>query len=59
VGVIAFDVNGTLLDPADQAEQLQSATRLAMAHTLAGDFRPAAPLAAQRRRRARWRQAGR
>jgi HAD superfamily hydrolase (TIGR01509 family) len=44
VGVIAFDVNGTLLDPGDQADRLQQAVRLAMAHTLAGDFRPFAEL---------------
>jgi 2-haloacid dehalogenase len=44
MGVIAFDVNGTLLDPGDQADQLQQAVRLAMAHTLAGDFRPFAEL---------------
>lgn len=44
MGVIAFDVNGTLLDPGDQADRLRQAVRLAMAHTLAGDFRPFAEL---------------
>jgi 2-haloalkanoic acid dehalogenase type II len=37
---ITFDLNGTLLDPGDQADVLQGAVRLAMAHTLAGEYRP-------------------
>jgi 2-haloacid dehalogenase len=41
---VTFDLNGTLLDPGEQAPQLQLAVRLAMAHTLAGDFRPFADL---------------
>lgn len=41
---ISFDLNGTLLDPGEQAEVLQQAVHLAMAHTLAEDFRPFAEL---------------
>ncbi len=44
VATITFDLNGTLLDPGGQADILQDAVRLAMAHTLAGDFRPFAEL---------------
>ncbi|MDP9386184.1 MAG: HAD hydrolase-like protein, partial [Actinomycetota bacterium] len=44
MALVAFDLNGTLLDPAEQGEKLQVAVRLAMAHTLAGDFRPFAEL---------------
>ena len=40
MALITFDLNGTLLDPGDQSDLLQDAVRLAMAHTLAGDFRP-------------------
>src|SRR5437588_2764101 len=40
MALITFDLNGTLLDPGDHANVLQHAVRLAMAHTLAGDFRP-------------------
>lgn len=41
---ITFDLNGTLLDPGEQADVLQDGVRLAMAHTLADDFRPFAEL---------------
>ncbi len=44
MALVAFDLNGTLLDPAEQSEKLHAAVRLAMAHTLAGDFRPFAQL---------------
>jgi 2-haloacid dehalogenase len=44
MATITFDLNGTLLDPGDQAEVLQRAVQLAMAHTVAGDFRPFAEL---------------
>lgn len=44
MATITFDLNGTLLDPGAQADALQDAVRLAMAHTLAGDFRPFAEL---------------
>jgi len=44
MATITFDLNGTLLDPGDQAEVLQRAVQLSMAHTLAGDFRPFAEL---------------
>lgn len=44
MATITFDLNGTLLDPGDQADVLQRAVRLAMAHTLAGEFRPFAEL---------------
>jgi FMN phosphatase YigB (HAD superfamily) len=40
MAVISFDLNGTLLDPQDQTDVLQRAVQLAMAHTLAGEFRP-------------------
>lgn len=40
MATLTFDLNGTLLDPGDQADALQQAVELAMAHTLAGDFRP-------------------
>ena len=40
MATITFDLNGTLLDPGEQADVLQDAVRLAMAHTLADDFRP-------------------
>ena len=41
---ISFDLNGTLLDPADRADVLDRAVELAMAHTLAGEFRPSEEL---------------
>ena len=44
MATITFDLNGTLLDPGEQADVLQQAVRLAMAHTLAGDFLPFAEL---------------
>lgn len=44
MALILFDLNGTLLDPGPQKEQLQAAARLAMIHTLADDFRPFAEL---------------
>ena len=40
MALILFDLNGTLLDPGAGKDKLQAAVRLAMAHTLAGDFRP-------------------
>lgn len=40
MATITFDLNGTLLDPGHQADALQRAVRLAMAHTLAREFRP-------------------
>ncbi len=40
MALVTFDLNGTLLDPGDQVEALGRAVGLAMAHTLAGDFRP-------------------
>jgi HAD superfamily hydrolase (TIGR01493 family) len=46
VSVITFDLNGTLLDPGDQADVLQRAVQMSMAHTLAGEFRPFAELIA-------------
>ena len=44
MALILFDLNGTLLDPGAQQDKLQAAVRLAMAHTLADDFRPFAEL---------------
>lgn len=44
MALITFDLNGTLLDPGDQAGVLQRAVQLAMAHSLVGDFRPFAEL---------------
>jgi len=44
VATITFDLNGTLLDPGEQADALTRAVQLAMAHTLAGEFRPFAEL---------------
>lgn len=44
MALILFDLNGTLLDPGSEQEKLQAAVRLAMAHTLADDFRPFAEL---------------
>ena len=44
MATISFDLNGTLLDPGEQTDVLQDAVHLAMAHTLAGDFRPFAEL---------------
>jgi 2-haloacid dehalogenase len=44
MALVLFDLNGTLLDPSAQLPQLRGAIRLAMAHTLAGDFRPFADL---------------
>ena len=46
MALILFDLNGTLLDPGPEKEKLHAAVRLAMAHTLAGDFRPFAELIA-------------
>ena len=40
MALVLFDLNGTLLDPGPAKDKLPSAVRLAMAHTLAGDFRP-------------------
>jgi 2-haloacid dehalogenase len=40
MALVAFDLNGTLLDPGEHSGQLQRAVRLAMAHTLADDIRP-------------------
>ena len=44
MALVLFDLNGTLLDPGPETERLRAAVRLAMAHTLAGDFRPFAEL---------------
>jgi 2-haloacid dehalogenase len=44
MALITFDLNGTLLDPGEQADLLQKAICLSMAHTLAGRFRPFAEL---------------
>ncbi|CAA9466870.1 MAG: hypothetical protein AVDCRST_MAG38-948 [uncultured Solirubrobacteraceae bacterium] len=44
MALILFDLNGTLLDPGPELEPLRAAVRLAMAHTLADDFRPFAEL---------------
>lgn len=44
MALVLFDLNGTLLDPGNRADALHSAIRLAMAHTLAADFRPFAEL---------------
>ncbi|CAA9494216.1 MAG: hypothetical protein AVDCRST_MAG69-1516 [uncultured Solirubrobacteraceae bacterium] len=44
MALILFDLNGTLLDPGSEQDKLQNAVRLAMAHTLADDFRPFAEL---------------
>ncbi len=46
MALILFDLNGTLLDPGQQEGKLRDAVRLAMAHTLAGDFRSFAELLA-------------
>jgi FMN phosphatase YigB (HAD superfamily) len=40
MSLFLFDLNGTLLDPGEDAEGIQAAVRLAMVHTLAGQFRP-------------------
>ena len=40
MALVLFDLNGTLLDPGPGKDTLRAAVRLAMAHTLAGDFRP-------------------
>ena len=40
MALVLFDLNGTLLDPGDRLPVLQRAVQLAMAHSLAGDFRP-------------------
>ncbi len=40
MALVLFDLNGTLLDPGPGKGKLQAAVRLAMVHTLAGDFRP-------------------
>jgi 2-haloacid dehalogenase len=42
VALLLFDLNGTLLDPGTDA--IQAAVRLAMAHSMAGEFRPLAEL---------------
>ena len=39
MSLFLFDLNGTLLDPGEDAEGIQAAVRLAMVHTLAGQFR--------------------
>jgi 2-haloacid dehalogenase len=44
VALLLFDLNGTLLDPGAHREAIQAAVRLAMAHTMAGEFRPLAEL---------------
>lgn len=44
MALILFDLNGTLLDPGAAKDKLHAAVRLAMAHTLADDFRPFAEL---------------
>ncbi len=44
VATITFDLNGTLFDRGDEADALQQAAALAMAHTLVGDVRPFADL---------------
>src|SRR5690349_9193841 len=40
MSLFLFDLNGTLLDPGEDAGAIQSAVRLAMVHMLAGQFRP-------------------
>lgn len=40
MALVLFDLNGTLLDPGDRLPVLDRAVQLAMAHSLAGDFRP-------------------
>lgn len=42
MALLLFDLNGTLLDPGTDA--IQAAVRLAMVHTMAGEFRPLAEL---------------
>jgi 2-haloacid dehalogenase len=37
---LLFDLNGTLLDPGDKANELTRAVTLAMAETLSGGYRP-------------------
>jgi 2-haloalkanoic acid dehalogenase type II len=44
MALVLFDLNGTLLDPGSAKAVLQAAVRLAMVHTLAGEFRPLAEL---------------
>jgi HAD superfamily hydrolase (TIGR01509 family) len=44
VALLFFDLNGTLLDPGAGSEAIQKAVRLAMIHTMAGEFRPLAEL---------------
>jgi FMN phosphatase YigB (HAD superfamily) len=44
VALLLFDLNGTLLDPGPQREAINAAVRLAMVHTMAGEFRPLAEL---------------
>lgn len=40
VAWLLFDLNGTLLDPAERASELKQAVTLAMADTLSGGYRP-------------------
>jgi 2-haloacid dehalogenase len=44
VALLLFDLNGTLLDPGAETHAIQAAVRLAMVHTMAGEFRPLAEL---------------
>jgi len=46
MALVLFDLNGTLLDPGEHADAIGAAVRLAMVHTLAGEFRPLAELVA-------------
>ena len=40
VAWLLFDLNGTLLDPGERADELKQAVTLAMADTLSGGYRP-------------------
>ncbi len=44
MALVLFDLNGTLLDPGAHSGGIQAGVRLAMVHTLAGEFRPLAEL---------------
>jgi 2-haloacid dehalogenase len=44
MALVLFDLNGTLLDPGPRGDTIRAAVRLAMVHTLAGEFRPLAEL---------------
>jgi 2-haloacid dehalogenase len=46
MSLFLFDLNGTLLDPGENADGIQAAVRLAIVHMLAGEFRPLPDLAA-------------